>query len=145
MGSLPVISRVITPIRKVKQPKLPIYKAVYRGELAPFITSRDPPCRFLSISHILPPGNLTWQWENRPWMKMYILLKMVVLHWHVSFRGRKIIVEVGKLWVLGKGLVKIENSIRGFYWNIAGWEKSPSGKPVYIFLLLQKTPSLHER
>ena len=34
----------------------------------------------------LHPGKLTWQWKNN-YLKLYILLKMVIFHCHVSFRG----------------------------------------------------------
>ena len=31
------------------------------------------------------PGKITWQWKNSN-LKMYLLLKMVMFHWHVGFR-----------------------------------------------------------
>ena len=34
---------------------------------------------------ILPPGKLRWQWKNKH-LKMYLLLKMVIFHCHVSFQ-----------------------------------------------------------
>ena len=41
-GPLQVISKVITPLTGVKKKPLPIYKAIYRDYITPFITSRDP-------------------------------------------------------------------------------------------------------
>ena len=39
-----VINGVVIPLIGVKEPYLPMYKAIYRGELTPSITTRGPPC-----------------------------------------------------------------------------------------------------
>ena len=41
---------------------------------------------FWRCSLSLHPGKLTWQWKTSH-LKMYLLFKMVIFHWHVSFLG----------------------------------------------------------
>ena len=45
-GPLPVINGVTTRLTGVIKPQLAIYKAIYRGPISTFITSRDPPYTF---------------------------------------------------------------------------------------------------
>ncbi len=49
----PVINGVITPTTRAITPGKPIYKAIYRGPVAPFTTARGPPCTIM-----LPQGFL---------------------------------------------------------------------------------------
>ena len=41
--------------------------------------------KFTQIWWYYPPRKLIWQWKNKP-LKMYLLLKIVIFHFHVSFR-----------------------------------------------------------
>ena len=47
-GPLPAINGLATPLTGVIKPQLAIYKAIYRGPISTFITSRDPPYTFFS-------------------------------------------------------------------------------------------------
>ncbi len=48
------------------------------------------PMAFVVREENLHHRKLTWQWKNKPWMKMYLLLEMVIFHCHVSFQGDSI-------------------------------------------------------
>ena len=73
LQSGPLAVRVITPLIGVITPVKPIYKAIYRGPLTPFIT-RGTSCRWWFHFFLFPPRKLG------KWYLMIILFKWVETH-----------------------------------------------------------------